>query len=198
MLRYELEVAGPADRLLAEGLPLLMPVLDELGDGALLIGGLAVAAWLTARPVPMPVRATRDIDLGIDRKALRLSNGKGFLAGLLREHGFTPGYAGEAFRFVCRTEQDHDFLVDLLVAPGASRQKPPVIEPGLPTLAAPGLAYALERGPVALEVTLRDGSESQTGAQPSMPSKRSSSATSATPSSGHGSFAPAPKRSQSR
>ncbi len=34
--------------------------------------------------------------------------------------------------------------------------QPPIIEPGLPTLAAPGLAYALLRGPIALELTLLD------------------------------------------
>ncbi len=33
------------------------------------------------------------------------------------------------------------------------RAQPPIIEPGLPTLAAPGLAYALRRGPVSLQLT---------------------------------------------
>lgn len=153
MLRCELSVTGPADRLLAQGLPLLAPVLERLGDGALLIGGLSVTAWLTARPVEMPTRATRDVDLGIDRLALGLAGSKAFVADLLREQEFKAGYSEEAFRFVRETSEG-SFVVDLLVAPGASRAQPPIVEPGLPTLAAPGLAYALLRGPVALELTL--------------------------------------------
>jgi hypothetical protein len=60
MLEFEIPVRGEADHLLYEGLPLLAPVLKELGDGAVLIGGLATAAWLTACPVGLPVRATRE------------------------------------------------------------------------------------------------------------------------------------------
>lgn len=155
MLRCELSVTGPTDRLLAQGLPLLAPVLEQLGDGALLIGGLSVTAWLTARPVEMPTRATRDVDLGIDRLALGLTGSKAFVADLLREQEFKAGYSEEAFRFV-RATSEGSFVVDLLVAPGASRAQPPIVEPGLPTLAAPGLAYALLRGPVSLELTLLD------------------------------------------
>lgn len=44
MIRCEIPVASDADRLLYGGLPLLMPVLDKLGAGALLIGGLATTA----------------------------------------------------------------------------------------------------------------------------------------------------------
>ena len=72
MLRCEIPVKSDADRLLYEGLPPLMPVLDQLGEGALLIGGLATMAWLSARPVGLPIRATRDVDLGMDRAALGL------------------------------------------------------------------------------------------------------------------------------
>lgn len=153
MIRCEIPIAGPADRLLAHGLNLLTPVLDELGDGALLIGGLAVAAWLTARPVARPIRATRDVDLGIDRVALGLKGRRTLVADLLAEHDFQAGYSEEAFRFARETGEG-SFVVDLLVAPGASRVQPPIIEPGLPTLAAPGLAYALLRGPVGLQLTL--------------------------------------------
>jgi hypothetical protein len=71
MRRYEIPVHSPADEVLYDGLPELAPVLAALGRGALLIGGLASAAWLSSRPVGLPVRATRDIDLGIDRLAAR-------------------------------------------------------------------------------------------------------------------------------
>ena len=54
-----LRVAGPADRLLIAGLVELQPVIEELGDGALLIGGIATTAWLQASPVEVPIRATR-------------------------------------------------------------------------------------------------------------------------------------------
>ncbi|HEY1688980.1 MAG TPA: hypothetical protein VGF95_08970 [Solirubrobacteraceae bacterium] len=148
-------VAGRAYKLLAQGLPLLEPVLDRLGDGALLIGGLSVTAWLTARPVDRPIRPTADVDLGIDRMALGLTGNKTLLTELLGNQGFKPGYGDEAFRFARKTPAGN-FVVDLLVAPGASRSKPPIVEPGLPTLAAPGLAYALIRGPMQLQLTLVD------------------------------------------
>jgi hypothetical protein len=32
--------------------------------------------------------------------------------------------------------------------------EPPILEPGIPTIAAPGLAYALRRGPMPLELNL--------------------------------------------
>ena len=62
MLDFQIEVRTPADRLLYEGLPLLAPALDQLADGALLVGGLAVAAWLNAHPVGLPFRPTRDVE----------------------------------------------------------------------------------------------------------------------------------------
>ncbi len=153
MIRCEIPVVGDADRLLYEGLPLLMPVLDELGEGALLIGGLATTAWLLARPVGLPTRATRDVDLGMDRAALGLRGDRAIVAKLLHEHNFEPGHRGEAFRF-SRATPAGEFVVDLLVAPGASRADPPILEPGIPTLAAPGLAYALRRGAAPLELVI--------------------------------------------
>ncbi len=119
MLRCEIPVKSEADRLLYEGLPPLMPVLDQLGEGALLIGGLATMAWLAARPVGLPIRATRDVDLGIDRAILGLRGDRAIVGKLLRAHGFKPGYAEEAFRFARETPAGV-FVVDLLVAPGAS------------------------------------------------------------------------------
>jgi hypothetical protein len=153
MLRCEIPVKSDADRLLYEGLPLLIPVLDELGEGALLIGGLATMAWLSPRPVGLPIRATRDVDLGMDRAVLGLRGDRAIIAKLLREHDFKPGYAEEAFRFARETPAGM-FVVDLLIAPGASRAQPPILEPGIPSLAAPGLAYALLRGPMPLELNL--------------------------------------------
>ncbi len=55
-----IDVTGPADRLLFEGLPHLQPVIDDLGDGAMLIGGLAATAWIGASDIGLPLRATRD------------------------------------------------------------------------------------------------------------------------------------------
>lgn len=160
MLRSEIKVTTAADRLLLEGLPRLQPVLDELGDRALLIGGLATAAWLTAHPVDLPVRATRDVDLGIDRLALGITRSKALIQPLMRRHEFVPGYDNEDFRFARST--DHGtFVVDVLVAPG-SRANPPPLEPGLTTLAAPGLAYAQLRGPVPLELVLATDEDAST------------------------------------
>jgi len=153
MLDFEIEVRSPADSLLYEGLPLLAPALDELGDGALLVGGLAVAAWLDAHPVGLPFRPTRDVDLGIDRQALRITRDRQVVGPLLRASEFRPGYSGEEFRFARETSAGL-FVVDCLVAKGASRAQPPIVEAGMSSLAAPGLAYALTRGPVPLRITL--------------------------------------------
>lgn len=90
---------------------------------------------------------------GLDRTMLGLRGDRSVVGKLLTEHGFHSGYNGEAFRFA-RTTSIGEFVVDLLVAPGASRREPPIVEPGLPTLAAPGLAYALLRGAVPLRIVL--------------------------------------------
>jgi hypothetical protein len=153
VLEFEIDVSSPADRLLYEGLPLIAPALDALGTGALLIGGLATAAWLGVHPVGMPPRATRDLDLGIDRQTLRITKGKRVVGPILQAADFTAGFGGEEFRFVRETSAG-DFVVDCLVARGASRQEPPLVETGMNSLAAPGLAYAIGRGPVPLRIVL--------------------------------------------
>lgn len=153
MLDFEIHVRTPVDHLLYEGLPLLAPALDTLGDGALLIGGLAVAAWLDAHPVGLPFRPTRDVDLGIDRQSLRIGRDRRVVGPLLRALEFYPGHNNEEFRFARETSKGL-FVVDCLVAKGASRAQPPIIERGISSLAAPGLAYAFTRGPVPLRISL--------------------------------------------
>jgi hypothetical protein len=153
MLRYEIEVRSPADRVLYDGLPRLQPVLSKLGRAAVLIGGLASAAWLDARPVGLPVRATRDVDLGIDQLAIGVSGRRAIVRPLLVEQDFVPGFGDEPFRFSYDTGPGL-FIVDLLVAKGSSRAEPPIVEAGLESLAAPGLRYAIDRGPVPLQLVL--------------------------------------------
>ena len=63
---------------------------------------------------------------------------------LLERHGFRRRPGDEPFRFVRDTEAGA-FQLDLLLPKGASRADPPIIESGLDTVAAPGLAYALTR-----------------------------------------------------
>jgi len=92
MLEFEITVRTPADQLLYEGLPLLAPALEKLDSGALLVGGLAVAAWIAEHPIGFPARATRDIDLGIDRQALRIGRDQQVVGPLLRALDFQPGY----------------------------------------------------------------------------------------------------------
>ncbi len=150
-LEWSIDPSTPAGGLVAEGLEAVSPVLDELGSGALLIGGLITAAWLDSRPVGIPARATVDIDLGIDRLALGLTGRRERIVRLLAEHGFTKGFGGEDFRFV-RDTSAGPFVVDLLLPAGASRSRPPLIEPGLSSLSAPGLRYAITRGPVPVEL----------------------------------------------
>jgi hypothetical protein len=137
MLDFEITVRTPADRLLYEGLPVLAPALDRLGDGALLTGGLAVAAWLDAYPVGLPARATRDVDLGIDRQGLRITGDRAVVGPLLRDLDFRPGYADEQFRFARETDAGL-FVVDCLVAKGASRTQPPSVERGMARSLRPG------------------------------------------------------------
>jgi hypothetical protein len=161
MLELRILVASEADRLLFEGLPHIEPVLAELGDGAILIGGLATTAWIEASDLQLPLRATRDVDLGIDRKGLRLSSTTVKVRPLLRAQGFEPRVGDEQFRFEKDTAAGK-FLVDFLVAPGASRDEPPLLEAGLESLAAPGLAYAILRRPTALLLTLVDRKQERT------------------------------------
>ncbi|HEX8647792.1 MAG TPA: hypothetical protein VF715_12905 [Thermoleophilaceae bacterium] len=128
-------------------------MLRELGRGAVVIGGFATRIWLIARPIAIPARATADVDLGIDRHELRLYSDRPRVRPLLEERGFENAPSDETLRFTkvvgARKER---FVVDLLAAKGQSRKHPPVIEPGLSSVAAPGLAYALGRRPVAAEV----------------------------------------------
>jgi hypothetical protein len=156
-----IDAGSPADRLLAAGLDRLSPIVDELYDGILVIGGLAVTAWLQTHPTGIAVRTTRDIDLGIDRAALHLTTTSNRLPPLLAQHGFRSRPDDEPSRFVCPT-QAGDFLVDLLLPKGASRSTPPEVEPGITTVAAPGLAYALERGPAPLDITVTDNGDPRT------------------------------------
>ena len=148
-----IRVASPADRLLLAGLTSLRPVTDELAGGVLLIGGLATAAWAHASPAVLPVRATRDVDLGVDRRALGLTSASRRIQPLLEQHDFHRRPGDEGFRYRRETEAG-EFLLDLLLPKGASRSDPPIIEPGLDSVAAPGLAYAITRGAAQLDLTL--------------------------------------------
>jgi len=137
-------VRGEADRLLVDGLRELRPVFERLGDNALVVGGLMARLWLFAEPIEIEPRATGDVDLGVDRKGLRIGGDRRIVAPLLEGVGFEPRAGEEQFRFV----KDLDggaFPVDLGVAPGSSRNEPPLLEKGIETIEIPGLAYALER-----------------------------------------------------
>jgi hypothetical protein len=50
MLQYEIPIVGEADQLLYEGLPLLAPVLRQLGDGAVLIWGIGDGSMARGSP----------------------------------------------------------------------------------------------------------------------------------------------------
>lgn len=137
-------VKGDADRLLVAGLNELRPVFEHLGDNALVVGGLMARLWLFAEPIEIAPRATGDVDLGVDRKGLRIAGDRQVLAPLLEGAGFEPRAGEEQFRFVKEIDGGA-FPVDLGVAPGSSRNEPPLLEKGIQTIAIPGLAYALER-----------------------------------------------------
>lgn len=161
MLELRILVASEADRLLFEGLPHLEPVFAELGDGAIVIGGIATTAWIETSDLDLPLRTTRDVDLGIDRKGLRLGSSEPKVQPLLRAEGFEPLLGDHRFRFEKETPAGK-FLLDLLVAPGASRADPPLLEAGMPSLAAPGLAYAIVRRPTHLKLTLSTKEQERT------------------------------------
>lgn len=155
-----IRIEGKADRLLVKGLKEIEPVLDALRGSVVLIGGLMVRIWLNAQPPELPVRATADIDLGVDRRSLRLASSSQKVAPLLKDRGFEPGAVDpeELFRFGKELEGE-TLVVDVLVAPGSSREEPPLLEQGISTLAAPGLAYALLRGIRHVDVEFDDGSQ---------------------------------------
>lgn len=156
MERAVIAVAGDADRVLAAALADLGPVLAELRGSVLVVGGLMQRIWLELRPVEgMSPRSTADIDLGIDRQRLRLTATSERVGPLLTERGYIPLAGEDGFRFEKALEQG-SMIVDLLVAKGASRDEPPILEKGIATLAAPGLAYALTRPTVMVELELVD------------------------------------------
>jgi hypothetical protein len=158
MERLVIGVAGPADRLLAAGLDDLGPVLSELQGNVIVVGGLMARAWLHLRPIEeIPPRATADVDLGVDRKGLRLTSSTEKVRPLLEAIEFRSEGGDEGFRFRKEFDGGEALMVDVFVAKGASRDEPPVLEKGVVTLAAPGLAYALQRGPYFVECVLVDG-----------------------------------------
>jgi len=157
MEKVVLSVAGDADRLVAAALSDLDPVLSQLQGRVLIVGGLMQRIWLHLRPVTgIAPRATADIDLGIDKKGLRLTADSQRIGPLLEERGYEAHPGEDGFRFEKALEQG-SILVDLLIAKGASRSEPPILEKGIATIAVPGLAYAFSRPPVLVEVTFGDG-----------------------------------------
>jgi hypothetical protein len=158
MDRIVIGVTTKADRVLVAGLTELTPVFDALQGGVLIVGGLMTRVWLHAHPIGLPVRATADVDLGIDRRSLQLAATSRVIGPLLEEQGFKPGGGApdEPFRFYKKVAGDEKVVVDLLVAPGASRHEPPVLEQDLTSLAAPGLAYAILRGVRMMHVDFYD------------------------------------------
>jgi hypothetical protein len=157
--RFVLTVAGPADRLLVAGLNDLRSTFVELQGHVMLVGGLMARSWLLLRPIEdIPPRATADIDLGIDRRGLGLTANTERVGPLLRAQEYRPLPGDEGFRFE-KKFGDASLLVDVFVAKGASREEPPILEKGITTLAAPGLAYALSRGPIFVDATFVDGDQ---------------------------------------
>jgi hypothetical protein len=103
--------------------------------------------------VELPIRLTGDVDVGVNRRELGLTSRERRLTPLLEANGFKGGYEGEDFRFSKQLGPGRDtFVVDVMVAPGASRLNPPIVERGVSSMAAPGLAYALVRGPTEMQI----------------------------------------------
>jgi hypothetical protein len=131
-----------------QGLQDLEPTLQELKGHVLLVGGLMARSWLHLRPVEgLPPRATADIDLGVDRQGLRLTAASTRIQTLLAQSDYHPQAGEETFRFEKQLGDGRTLMVDVLVPKGASREDPPILEKGIATLAAPGLAYAISRRP---------------------------------------------------
>lgn len=99
MLELRILVASEADRLLFEGLSHLEPLFAEFGNGAIVIGGVATTAWIETSDLGLPLRATRDVDVGIDRSGLRLGSSEPKVQPLLRAQGFEPLRSDRKFRF---------------------------------------------------------------------------------------------------
>ncbi|CAN5797769.1 hypothetical protein BH23ACT12_BH23ACT12_07110 [soil metagenome] len=154
-------VVTEADRLLVKALQQLAPVLKALEGRVMVVGGLMTRLWLFAYPIGLPPRATVDVDLGIDRKLLGLTSKSQVVRPLLEEHGFVPGAADpdQPFRFYKTVSPGQNVIVDLLMAPGASKDDPPLLERNLTSVAAPGLAYGLLRGVQPMAVDFCDGDE---------------------------------------
>lgn len=147
---------SPADRLLVAGLEDLRVVFEELRGHVLLVGGLMARVWLHLRPLEdLPPRATADIDLGIDRQGLRLG-ARPRVRPLLEDRDYRQRH-DESFRFEKSFGEGETLPVDLFVPKGASRADPPILEDGITTLAAPGLAYGLARGPRFVDVAFVQG-----------------------------------------
>jgi hypothetical protein len=125
----------------------------------MIIGGLMVRVWLHAKPTEIPGRTTADIDVGIDKRSLGITGERRVVGPLLEEHGFKRGYGGEPFRYAKEVEGHDPIVVDVVIAPGASRTEPPLVEAGFETIRAPGLAYAQLRQPVAATLRFVDGGE---------------------------------------
>lgn len=162
MRELSVVAAGPADQVIVRGLIDLKPVLEALDEGLLVVGGLMTYFWLSYEASDLPVRQTGDIDLGLDRRALHLTATSSRIAPLLRENDFEPYSASgrPTSRFYKDLGEGMTIIVDLMIAPGASRTQPPQIESGIPTIAAPGLAYAFERGRCDFSVTFHvDGTD---------------------------------------
>lgn len=158
MEEASIAVTGPADRLVVATLQDLRPLFERHRGHVLILGGLMTRLWLHLRPLEgIGPRATADVDIGVDKRGLKLTANSEKLAPLLRELKYEPGAYGEPFRFSKTMENGAEALVDLVVAKGASRHEPPLLEKGISTVAAPGLAYAVSRGPRYATVEFVDG-----------------------------------------
>ena len=113
--------------------------------------------WLHIRPVEeIPPRATADVDLGVDRRGLGLTSSTARVRPLLEDRGYESRGGDEGFRFEKSLGDGATMIVDVFVAKGASREEPPLLEKGVVTLAAPGLTYALDRGPYFVDIDFVD------------------------------------------